>query len=45
MKMHTEYMDKFYEEILQWLCIHLDEGQLPEGFDPQGSIILLMTIQ
>ena len=27
-----EYMDKFYEESLQWLCVHLNEDQLPEGF-------------
>jgi len=27
--------DNVYEECLQWLCIHLDEDQLPEGFDPR----------
>ena len=27
-----EYMDKFYDESLQWLCVHLNEDQLPEGF-------------
>ncbi len=27
-----EYMDLFYEECLQWLCVHLNEDQLPEGF-------------
>jgi hypothetical protein len=26
------YMDKCYDECLQWLCIHLNEDQLPEGF-------------
>jgi hypothetical protein len=26
------YMDKFYDESLQWLCVHLNEDQLPEGF-------------
>lgn len=34
-----EYMDKFYEESLQWLCVHLDEDQLPEGFDPRGRTL------
>jgi len=34
-----EYMDKFYEESLQWLCIHLNEDQLPEGFDPRGRTL------
>lgn len=26
------YMDKCYDECLQWLCVHLNEDQLPEGF-------------
>ncbi len=33
------YMDKVYEECLQWLCIHLNEDQLPEGFDPRGRTL------
>ena len=28
-----------YEECLQWLCVHLDENDLPEGFDPRGSTL------
>jgi ATP-dependent RNA helicase DHX57 len=28
-----------YEECLQWLCVHLDEDELPEGFDPRGSTL------
>jgi ATP-dependent RNA helicase DHX57 len=28
-----------YEECLQWLCVHLPEDQLPEGFDPRGSTL------
>ena len=32
-------MDSFYEESLQWLCIHLNEDQLPEGFDPRGRTL------
>lgn len=28
-----------YEECLQWLCVHLSEDQLPEGFDPRGSTL------
>lgn len=34
-----ERMDSVYEECLQWLCIHLDEDQLPEGFDPRGRTL------
>lgn len=26
------YMDQYYDECLQWLCIHMNEDQLPEGF-------------
>jgi hypothetical protein len=33
-----QYMDLFYEESLQWLCVHLNEDQLPEGF---GKYLLL----
>ena len=28
-----------YEECLQWLCVHLEEDQLPEGFDPRGQTL------
>jgi len=31
--------DKLYEECLQWLLVHLDEDQLPEGFDPRGRTL------
>jgi hypothetical protein len=31
--------DAIYDECLQWLCIHLDEDQLPEGFDPRGRTL------
>ena len=34
-----ERMDSVYEECLQWLCIHLNEDQLPEGFDPRGRTL------
>jgi len=34
-----EFMDKVYEECLQWLCVHLDEDQLPVGFDPRGRTL------
>jgi ATP-dependent RNA helicase DHX57 len=34
-----QYMDNVYEECLQWLCIHLNEDQLPEGFDPRGRTL------
>ncbi len=32
-------MDSVYEECLQWLCVHLNEDQLPEGFDPRGRTL------
>lgn len=31
--------DKVYEECLQFLLVHLDEDQLPEGFDPRGRTL------
>ena len=34
-----QFMDKTYEECLQWLCVHLNEEQLPEGFDPRGRTL------
>lgn len=34
-----EQWDGVYDECLQWLCIHLDEDQLPEGFDPRGRTL------
>jgi len=36
-----EYMDKAYEEALQYLCIHLREDQLPIGFDGGGTLDVL----
>ena len=35
--------DQIYEECLQWLCVHLDEDQLPEGFDPRGGTLEVDT--
>ncbi len=35
--------DQVYEDCLQWLCVHLDEDQLPEGFDPRGGTLELDT--
>lgn len=32
-------MDQAYEDCLQWLCIHLEEDDLPEGFDPRGKTL------
>jgi hypothetical protein len=26
-------------ELLEWLCLHVDEGSLPEGFDPRGRML------
>lgn len=34
-----EQWETIYDECLQWLCIHLDEDQLPEGFDPRGRTL------
>jgi ATP-dependent RNA helicase DHX57 len=31
--------EKAYEGCLQWLLVHLDEAQLPEGFDPRGGTL------
>lgn len=31
--------DKLYEECLQWLLVHMNEDQLPEGFDPRGRTL------
>jgi ATP-dependent RNA helicase DHX57 len=31
--------DRVYEESLQWLLVHLNEDQLPEGFDPRGRTL------
>lgn len=39
-----DYMDKFYEEALQWLCVHLNEDQLPEGFDPRGRTLDVVIV-
>ena len=34
-----EEWEKQYDECLQWLCIHLEEDELPEGFDPRGQTL------
>lgn len=31
--------EKAYEACLQWLLVHLNEDQLPEGFDPRGRTL------
>lgn len=31
--------DNLYEECLQWLLVHVDEEDLPEGFDPRGRTL------
>jgi len=43
MENEDEYMDKCYEESLQWLCVHLDEENLPEGFDPRGRSLEVIS--
>eukprot|EP00980_Cylindrotheca_fusiformis_P005590 scaffold1184_cov132-Cylindrotheca_fusiformis.AAC.11 len=34
-----ELWEDMYDDCLQWLCIQLDEDQLPEGFDPRGATL------
>ena len=34
--------ERLYDDCLQWLCIHLDEDQLPEGFDPRGQTLEIL---
>lgn len=35
--------DILYDECLQWLCVHLPEDQLPEGFDPRGQTLEIVA--
>ncbi|KAG7338163.1 ATP-dependent helicase HrpA [Nitzschia inconspicua] len=35
--------DHIYEECLQWLCINLEEDQLPEGFDPREQTLEVVS--
>jgi ATP-dependent RNA helicase DHX57 len=36
---NLESFEFTFDECLQWLCIHLDEDQLPEKFDPRGRTL------
>lgn len=36
--------DQAYEECLQWLLVHLDEDQLPEGYDPRGNMLDVVAV-
>ena len=38
---NEDQWDQIYDDCLQWLCVHLDEDQLPEGFDPRGGTLEL----
>lgn len=38
-----EVWEGLYDDCLQWLCIHLDEDQLPEGFDPRGATLEIVS--
>ncbi|CAJ1930609.1 unnamed protein product [Cylindrotheca closterium] len=38
-----ELWEGLYDDCLQWLCIHLDEDQLPEGFDPRGATLEIVS--
>jgi hypothetical protein len=40
-----EHWESVYDECLQWLCIHMDEDQLPEGFDPRGRTLDVIVNQ
>ncbi|KAL3921982.1 MAG: hypothetical protein SGILL_002453 [Bacillariaceae sp.] len=33
-----------YEDCLQWLCVNLEEDQLPEGFDPRGQTLEVVSV-
>jgi hypothetical protein len=44
-RISEEEWDSVYDECLQWLCIHLDEDQLPEGFDPRGRTLDVIVAQ
>lgn len=39
-----EKWERFYDECLQWLCVHLPEDQLPEGFDPRGQTLDVLAL-
>lgn len=41
---NEEFWERMYDECLQWLCIHLDENQLPEGFDPRGRMLAVVAV-
>jgi hypothetical protein len=36
---NEEQLDKIHDQCLQWLCIHLNEDQLPKSFDPSGQTL------
>lgn len=38
-----EEWEHVYEDCLQWLCVHLDEDHLPEGFDPRGATLEIVA--
>ena len=35
--------ERLYDDCLQWLCVHLEEDQLPEGFDPRGATLEIVA--
>ena len=35
----SEDEDYYYNQALQWLCIHLSEDELPSGVDPRGRTL------
>jgi len=39
LKSESMDMERAYENCLQWLCVHLNEDLLPEGFDPRGRTL------
>lgn len=36
---NEDQLDKIHDQCLQWLCVHLNEDQLPEGFNPSGQTL------
>jgi ATP-dependent RNA helicase DHX57 len=36
---NEEQLNKIHDQCLQWLCIHLNEDQLPKSFNPTGQTL------
>lgn len=36
---NQDQLEKIHDQCLQWLCVQLNEDQLPEGFNPSGQTL------